>query len=157
MDVKQARIANLKRLIGDRRGAQAAFAKKHSLSAAHISQILSGHRDMGDKYARGLEKLLELEHGSMDHAGAQLAKKSARDARLSPEATDIAIAWQKLPPTRQQAFRDSIFLEAVVATSYPWLVRGRPQSESYNDFEKSMERDIVRITKRLMMEDGKKL
>ena len=71
----------------------------------------------------------------------------------SPESKDIAIAWQKLPAERRQAFRDQIFLEAIIATQYPWLIRGRPAGESYDQFERAMERDIVRITKRLLMQE----
>jgi hypothetical protein len=75
---------------------------------------------------------------------------------VSKEALEIAQAFQKLPPARQAAFREAIFLEAIVAQRYPWLIRGRPAGESYNEYERAMERDIVSIAGRIMMKEGNK-
>jgi len=67
MDVKEIRVENLRRLIDDRaKGNQRQFAEDHELNKAHVSQMLTRHRDMGDKVARQLEKKLGLAHGFMD-------------------------------------------------------------------------------------------
>lgn len=88
-------------------------------------------------------------------AGENTAREPEVAYGVTPEALEIAQAFQKLPPGRQAAFRELIFLEAVVARRYPWLIQGRPPGESYNDFERAMERDFVGITGRLMMKEGK--
>lgn len=71
--------------------------------------------------------------------------------QLSPEALDVARAWSKLTPARQHAIREWVFLETVVTKHYPWLIQGRPPGESYNDYEKAVEQDIVRIAGRMLM------
>jgi len=71
---------------------------------------------------------------------------------LSTEARDVALAWMRLTPARQHAIREWVFLESVLAQHYPWLLPGRPTGQSYNDYEKSVEGDLVRITKRMMMQ-----
>jgi hypothetical protein len=73
--------------------------------------------------------------------------------QLTKEALDIARAWQRLQPARQQAFHDLIFLEAVVSRHYPWLIMGRPPGESYNDYEHAMQRDIVGIAGRILLKE----
>lgn len=74
---------------------------------------------------------------------------------LPTEARDVALAWMRLTPARQHAIREWIFLESVLAEHYPWLLPGRPSGQSYSDYEKSVEDDLVRITKRLMMQQDK--
>lgn len=80
-------------------------------------------------------------------------KQQVKEPNLTPEALDVARAWLQLSPGRQQAVRESIFLEAVVAKQYPWLLTGRPPGQSYNDYERAVLSDIVRITKRMLIEE----
>lgn len=40
-------------------------------------------------------------------------------------------------------------LEAIVHTHYPWLMFGRPKQESYDQYERRVERDILRLAARL--------
>lgn len=72
MDVKDTRRANLKLLIraitGTRRGAQRRFAELTDIVPAHLSQMVSGSRAVGDTIARRIEENLNLEHGWMDNA-----------------------------------------------------------------------------------------
>lgn len=86
---------------------------------------------------------------------AQPAKATKNGADISPEARDVALAWMRLTPTRQHVIREWVFLESVLAEHYPWLLPGRPSGQSYNDYERAVENDLVRITKRLMMKSGK--
>lgn len=85
-------------------------------------------------------------------ADAKAEQPPANYETLTPEARDVALAWMRLTPPRQQAIREWVFLESVLAKSYPWLLPGKPTSQSYIDYEKAVEADIVRITKRLMMQ-----
>lgn len=68
---------------------------------------------------------------------------------LSPDAIEIAQIWSKLSPARRAAHRNSMAIEAMIATHYPWLTFGNPESESYRDYERRVERDILRIAARL--------
>lgn len=70
-------------------------------------------------------------------------------AYLPPDALEIARIWLKLPAARRADFRSSMALEAMVATHYPWLIFGRPGSESYSEYERRVEADILRIAARL--------
>jgi hypothetical protein len=56
---KRARRGNVKlrRLLGDRHGAQTDFAKKHKLSIGYINNVLTGRRNAGQKLTRIIEKL----------------------------------------------------------------------------------------------------
>ncbi len=49
MDIKQLRVRALRRLIGQNPLKE--FAEKHDLDASYLSQILNGHRGMGEKAA----------------------------------------------------------------------------------------------------------
>lgn len=49
MDIKQLRVRALRRLIGQ--DPLKEFAEKHDLDASYLSQILNGHRGMGEKAA----------------------------------------------------------------------------------------------------------
>lgn len=91
----------------------------------------------------------------LSDAGELKVKEPDAVYGVSPDALAVAQAWQKLSPERQAAFREMIFLEAVVAQRYPWLITGRPSGESYTDYERAMEKDFVGITGRLMMKDKK--
>lgn len=73
-------------------------------------------------------------------------------SEVPPEARDIALAWMRLTPTRQHAIREWVFLESVIAQHYPWLMPGRPPGQSYVDYEKSVEKDILLTTRHLMMQ-----
>jgi len=58
MDIKQLRVDALRRIIGDT--TQRDFAEKHDLDASYLSQILTGHRKLGDKAAKNLEEKIGL-------------------------------------------------------------------------------------------------
>ena len=80
---------------------------------------------------------------------AVAAEESGPAPYLPDDAVEIAGVWLKLPAERREWFRDLMCLEAVVATHYPWLTFGRPRSESYNQYEHRVERDLTRIAARL--------
>jgi phage repressor protein C with HTH and peptisase S24 domain len=58
MDINQLRVAALRRLIGSMQLRE--FADRYDLDASYLSQILNGHRNLGEKAAINLEEKLGL-------------------------------------------------------------------------------------------------
>lgn len=85
-------------------------------------------------------------------ASVGVAEPAANYGALSEEALEIAQMWSQLQPDRRSWFRDLMALEAIVAKHYPWLTFGRPKRESYNEYERRIERDLLRIAARLQGE-----
>lgn len=77
-DIKQIRRSNMRELIG-REPSKAAFARKVGTDPAYISQLLSDktRAEIGDAFARNVEKTYELPHGWMDNVHAQSKSESA--------------------------------------------------------------------------------
>lgn len=59
--IEEIRRNNLARLIGNKRGGKARFARKLGRNASQFHQILVGDRQMGRKLARDLEKELYID------------------------------------------------------------------------------------------------
>jgi hypothetical protein len=77
VDIKQIRRANMLALIGEKKGAKAAFARKVDTDPAYVSQILSTRTkaDVGNELARAIETAYGLPYGWMDHE-----HRTAKDA-----------------------------------------------------------------------------
>jgi len=67
MDIYQSRIATLKALIGDTSLKE--FSDRHDLDASYLSQILNGHRNMGERAAANMERKLALLPGTLTAPG----------------------------------------------------------------------------------------
>ncbi len=65
MEMKERRKRTLARLIGDMRTKD--FAEQYDLDASYLSQILNGHRGMGEKAARTMEIKIGLPEGTFLH------------------------------------------------------------------------------------------
>jgi len=65
MEMKERRKRTLARLIGDMRTKD--FAEQYDLDASYLSQILNGHRGMGEKAARTMEMKIGLPEGTFLH------------------------------------------------------------------------------------------
>lgn len=63
---------------------------------------------------------------------------TGRFRALSEDALELLSAFERLPPERQQAYKDFLFLEVFALEQMPWLRRGRPIRESYEDYERRM-------------------
>lgn len=63
MNTYEARIAALKAIIGD--STLKDFAERYELDASHLSQMLNGHRNMGERAAANLEKKIGLFPGAL--------------------------------------------------------------------------------------------
>ena len=56
----------LKRLINASGNSVADFCRSHDLDPSYISQLLNGHRNIGEKAARKIEEKAGLETGFLD-------------------------------------------------------------------------------------------
>lgn len=84
MDINQLRIEALKLLIGTRKTKD--FADQYDLDASYLSQMLNGHRPMGEKAARNLEAKVGLPAGYLTAPASELAQSaySVAETRLEP-------------------------------------------------------------------------
>lgn len=63
MDIKTLRVEALRRVIGPL--SQKEFSDHHDLDASYLSQILNGHRVLGEKAALNLEQKIGLAPGTL--------------------------------------------------------------------------------------------
>lgn len=63
MNISQLRVEALRALIGDLKTKE--FADRYNLDPSYISQLLNGHRPMGDKAAKNLEDKIGLTGGTL--------------------------------------------------------------------------------------------
>lgn len=63
MDINQARVRALKAVMAG--ASQKDFANQHGLDASYLSQILNGHRNLGEKAAANLEEKIGLPSGAL--------------------------------------------------------------------------------------------
>lgn len=91
MDVKQIRKANLRILIGEA-GKAAKLAKCVDTDPSYISQIISkkGGREVGDEFARKLERATGKPHGWMDqdHSIETLSSEQQAILEMYNQMTD---------------------------------------------------------------------
>lgn len=69
MDIKTLRVEALRRVIGSL--TQKEFAEHHDLDASYLSQILNGHRGLGEKAALSLEQKIGLQPGTLVNPNGQ--------------------------------------------------------------------------------------
>lgn len=77
---RTTRRMHLNRLIQES-GTQRVFAEKTDLAPAHVSQMVNGTRDMGEKVARQIEEKLGMAPGTLD-----LPEESAKNEVKEPAA-----------------------------------------------------------------------
>ncbi|MER2098849.1 MAG: helix-turn-helix transcriptional regulator, partial [Pseudomonas qingdaonensis] len=68
MDINQQRVNALKAVMAG--ASQKDFANQHGLDASYLSQILNGHRNLGEKAAANLEEKIGLPSGSLVNPAA---------------------------------------------------------------------------------------
>lgn len=91
---KDIRVDNLRALVfknGKQSGQIKDFAIAHDLNRSHVSQMLNGHRAMGNEIARQIEGSLGLPYGWMDSSHDQESDEPAAltfdNARLAGDET----------------------------------------------------------------------
>jgi len=99
MDMSQLRIAALRQVMGDM--TQKDFADKYDLNASHLSQLLTGHRALGERAARNLEVKIGLAQGTLvspsPEAETGLPPVSTQEQRRAYQLTPIS-AWDDDTP-----------------------------------------------------------
>ncbi len=91
MDIYETRIKNLREIIGDNQLKD--FADAFELDASYLSQLLNGHRRMGERAAMSLEKKLGLATGDLGrslfqfHALLTLSRTMERKKLQGPKIT----------------------------------------------------------------------
>jgi transcriptional regulator with XRE-family HTH domain len=170
MKEETARQAFAERLVKrmSARGMQSARNAKSGVDVGPLAKAAGVSREMARRYTQGsavpdvdrMKKIadwLEVRvtwlrdgEGTADESTAPHGvRETGAQPYMPEEALEIARVWMKLPKERREWFRDLMCLEAVVANHYPWLMFGRPRSESYRDYERRVERDLLRIAARL--------
>lgn len=102
--MKQIRKRNLLALVGTHRGAIKEFAEKHGIDPSHISQIKTGHRQLGENAAREMEKKIGLPslaldsiqvHGTGNGALIDIEKALNKADWLTPESKAHILGFVK--------------------------------------------------------------
>src|SRR5690606_25380821 len=65
---------------------------------------------------------------------------------LSEEAREIAMVWQSLSPDARDMMRDILYMLRLGERRFPWLLRGRPRSETYAEWEKRQEENFFALS-----------
>lgn len=114
MNISQLRVEALRALIGNLKTKE--FAERYNLDASYISQLLNGHRPMGDKAAKNLEDKIGLTGGTL-----LMPVRSAQDG-LSPgiEPGPILINSFRRAPIKgvAQLKQDGLWEELVASTGW---------------------------------------
>lgn len=104
-----------------------------------IHRILSG--ESADPKSATVKKLADyfgITSEELRGSDQSFKIKTGKFRALSEDAMELLAAFERLPPDRQQAYKDFLFLEVFALDQMPWLRRGRPVRESYDDYERRM-------------------
>lgn len=94
MDMKTLRVEALRRVIGPL--SQKDFADQHDLDASYLSQILNGHRGLGEKAALNLEKKIGLAPGVLVNPGGYGANVIEGEFTRQGSVRDQSPAYQAM-------------------------------------------------------------
>lgn len=104
----------LKTLIAERfAGSQADFARAVGKSPSLVWQYLNGHRQIGEKFARDVERKLRLPTGYLD--GSPVAQKQERPANNELEFVGHLDAWDSSTPLDDDEVELPLFREVELA------------------------------------------
>ncbi len=104
MEIAVVRLHNL-RCIVSRYETQQAFASATGLSGQYLNQLLMGHRNLGEKTARKIERALRLTPGELDRDGTNTA---AAAAALPSDQRQLLDEYARLSPAHQQMVRETV-------------------------------------------------
>lgn len=97
MDMKTLRVEALRRVIGQL--SQKEFADQHDLDASYLSQILNGHRGLGEKAALNLEKKIGLAPGVLVNPGGYGSNVIEGEFTRQDVVRDQSPAYQAMQQT----------------------------------------------------------
>lgn len=136
-------------------GYRSARSAKSGVDVAPLAQIATVTREMARRYTEGKAipdpnkmqviaaglgvRIAWLRDGEGDKHDARrelvAAQPVAEYRTLSQEALQVALAWSKLSPDTRTTMRDVIFMLSLGEKRFPWLRRGRPEKETYAQWE----------------------
>jgi transcriptional regulator with XRE-family HTH domain len=115
------------------------LAQRAGLHQPTLQRIMSGAtKKPGTSTLKKLADFFSVTIDELLSDRKEWATTTGKFAPLTPQAMDLLVAFQRLSPERQQAYLDTIFMEAFMLDHMPWLRQGRPKKESYQDFERRM-------------------
>lgn len=85
MNISQIRVDALRALIGDLKTKE--FADRYNLDASYLSQLLNGHRPLGDKAAKNLEDKIGLPGGTLLMPAHAAQEGSSLEIKPGPSLT----------------------------------------------------------------------
>lgn len=65
---------------------------------------------------------------------------------INAEAREIALAWSRLSPGHRDMMRDILYMLVLSERRFPWLLRGRPKSETYDQWERRQEQNFLAMS-----------
>lgn len=98
MATSEIRKASLNRLINATGKSAAEFCRDHDLDPSYISQLLNGHRNIGEKAAKKIEEKVGLESGYLDISvknEVALSKIEPWDEKTPLNDEDVALPYYK--------------------------------------------------------------
>lgn len=123
-DIKSIRLANLKQLLATRPMSDRLWAAEFGISPGYLSQILSGHRQMGDQTADKIEKAVGLAAGQLSSptkeqrfGGLPLLEPTQLDPFLAKQLEGQAITQRQDKPAH--ASDNAFWIKAFIDTMVP--------------------------------------
>jgi transcriptional regulator with XRE-family HTH domain len=136
------------------RFSQAALARALELKPQAIQYLENDKNNArGSRHTNAIAQLCRVDatwlasgHGTMLPSKSQIVAQDQADYQsISSEAKQIALAWMHLSPATQEVFRELVFVHAAIEQRYPWFRRGRPRSETYDQFEQRIEQNMATL------------
>jgi transcriptional regulator with XRE-family HTH domain len=123
------------------------------MSQAAFSQYLRGTVAIGTNALLKFAAFFRVEPQSIrtdfKYGGThEAAKNPQRYEALPNDALQIAEAYNRLPEARKHIVREYIYLEAIIAARMPWLIRGKPNGDTYEEWERAVLRDYRRAAEK---------
>lgn len=133
---------------------------KSGVDVAPLAKIASVTREMARRYTEGAAlpdvnkmrviadwlgvRVAWLRDGEGERRpGAGAAKQEGGNYEaLTPEAREVGLTWQRLSAPRREMVREVLFMLSLGENRFPWLLRGRPKSESYEEWERRQEQNF---------------
>lgn len=140
MDIHKQRAAALKAIIGNQTLKD--FAEKHDLDASYLSQVLNGHRNLGERAAANMEAKIGLPARSLTapHAPTEvvgltsekLSSCTTQQERSIPHADDYALIPQYTAKgsSGNGYLNDHVEVNGRLAFKRAWLAREKLKEEN---------------------------
>lgn len=86
--------------------------------------------------------------GPMRGGNSSLAAEQPRGnyEAVGEEAREVAVAWSRLSPDLRTTMRDIMFMLSLAERRFPWLRRGRPAGETYDEWERRQEQNFAAMS-----------